>query len=54
MKCQSEKDKYHMVSFIHGTEEIKQMSKGGKKRGKPSNTLNYREQTQRMYIKCKP
>ena len=28
---QSEKDKYHMISFICGTEETKQTSKGKKR-----------------------
>ena len=38
-KIKSEKDKYHMISLIRGTEETKQTSKGGEKgeRGEPRN-----------------
>ena len=42
---QSEKDKYHMISFICGIEETKQMNMGtGENRKTKKQTLNYREQ----------
>ena len=44
---QSEKDKYHIISLMWNLRN-KTDEHRGKKRGKPRNRLNYREQTERF------